>query len=311
MRKIGYILILIFFIAASVFAQGYKGKGRVMGYVYDEAGNPLEGIKIKLFCERGQSGFETATDAKGKWRAFYIRGGPWKIEFEKDGYMPKKMKVQLNEFGKNPNIEVNLKKIVGLVVTGNETKEELIKGNALFDEEKYEEAIQIYREIIEKMPNIYLVYQNIGNCYFKMEMYKEAEDSYLKFLEKEPDNYKTMLSIGNTYANRGRNDKALEWYNKIDFENMNDPLVLFNIGSSFYTQSKFEEAEKYYRKAVKIKNDFLDALYQLGLVYLNMTKYQDSIDVFNKYLIHDQQSERAAQVKGFLEFLKKKINGYN
>jgi tetratricopeptide (TPR) repeat protein len=306
MKKIGLaLLVAVLLTTAYIYAQGYKGKGKVIGYVYDEAGNPLEGVKVKLFCQKGQSGFETVTDAKGKWKAFYIRGGPWNIDFEKAGYMPQKIAANINEYAKNPDVEIRMKKVEGLVIS-DELKEELRRGNELFDQEKYDEAILAYEAIIEKFPDVYIIYRNIGNSYFQMEEYEQAEENYLKVLEKDPDSYEAKLSIGNTYANRGQNDKALEWYNKIDFEKINNPLVLYNIGSNFYSQSELDEALKYYRKAVAIQNDFLDAIYQLGLVYLTLGNNEESFETFNEYLKYDPDSERADQVKRFIEFLKKK-----
>jgi tetratricopeptide (TPR) repeat protein len=307
MKKTTILLLLLFFLAAQtfVYSQGYKGKGRVKGLVTDQEGNPLEGVTVKLYCERGASGFEVTTDDQGEWRANYIRGGPYDIDFEKSGYMPKKINVNISEFGKNPDIELTLQKIEGLVVT-DELKEELKKGNDLFDQEKYEEAIQAYQAILEKAPETYILYRNIGNCYFQMEKYEKAEEFYLKVLENEPDDTESILGIGNTYANRGQNEKALEWYNKIAFDKISDPLVLFNIGSNFYSRGKHQEALKYYRKAVELKGDFQDARYQLGLVNLTLGNNQEAIDVFQEYLKYDSESGRADQVRNFIEFLKKK-----
>ncbi len=307
MRKLSILWMMLAVLAAqtSVYGQGYKGQGRVKGLVTDMEGNPVEGVTVKLYCERGASGFEVTTDADGEWRAVYIRGGPWDIDFAKAGYMPKKISVNLREFDKNPDIEVQLQKIEGLVVT-DELKEELQKGNDLFDQEKYEEAILSYQTIIEKFPEAYILYRNIGNCYFQMERYDLAEENYLKVLEKEPDDTESILGVGNTYANRGQNEKALEWYNKIEFDRISDPLVLYNIGSNFYTQGQHQEALKYYRKAAELKSDFVDALYQLGLVNLTLGHNQDAIDVFEQYLKHDSDSGRADQVRNFIEFLKKK-----
>ncbi len=306
MRKVWLLFIIILLTTTFVLPQDYKGKGKFKGIVFDEEGNPLEGVKIKLYSLKVESGFEIMTDIRGKWKAFYVRGGKWNIDFEKQGYMPKKISAQIKEYSKNPDIEVKLKKIEGLIIT-DELKAELIRGNELFDEEKYGDAIEIYRRIVEEFPDTYILYQNIGNCYFKMEKYDQAEEYYKKVLEKDPKNQETMLLIGNCYANRDDKEKALEWYNKIEFEKINDPTVLFNIGSNFYTQSKFEEALKYYKRAVEIQNDFLDAIYQLGLSSLTLGKFQDAIEAFESYLKYDQDSERASQVKGFIEFLKKKI----
>jgi len=307
MKKITIFLLLLFVLAvqAFVYSQGYKGKGRVKGLVTDEDGNSLERVIVKLYCVRGASGFEVITDNKGVWRAKYIRNGPYKIDFEKLGYMPKKIDVNINEFGKNPDIEVMLQKLEGLLVA-DDLKEGLKKGNDLFDQEKYEEAIQTYQAVIEKAPETYVLYRNIGNSYFQMEKYEKAEEYYMKVLEKEPDDTESIIGIGNTYANRGQIEKALEWYNKIEFEKISDPFVLYNIGSNFYSQGQHQEALKYYRKAVELKGDFQDALYQLGLVNLTLRNNQDAIDVFQEYLKYDSESGRAAQVRNFIEFLKKK-----
>ncbi len=307
MKRIAVLSIVLMVLSAQtfVFGQGYRGKGRVKGIVSDQEGNPVEGVTIKLYCERGASGFELKTDANGEWRAMYIRGGPWDIDFEKVGYMPKKISVNLREFDKNPDIEVQIQKIEGLVVT-DELKDALQKGNDLFTEGKYEEAISAYQTIVEKYPDTYILNRNIGNCYFQMEKYDLAEEYYMKVLEKDPGDTESLLGVGNTYANRGQNEKALEWYNKIEFDKISDPLVLYNIGSNFYTQGQHQEALKYYRKAVELKGDFVDALYQLGLVNLTLGNNQDAIDAFEEYLKHDSDSGRADQVRNFIEFLKKK-----
>ena len=306
MRKAVFFVTLILFTSAIVLSQAYKGQGRVKGSVFDEEGNPLEEVKVKLYSLKAQSGFETVTDADGTWRAFWIRGGTWNIDFEKIGYTPKKMKAEINEWSKNPDMEIKMEKIEGLVIT-EEMKEHLRRGNGLFDEEKYEEALKSYKSIIEEFPDTYIIHKNIGNCYFQMEKYDLAEEHYHKVLEMDSTNNEIMLLIGNTYSNRGESDKALEWYSKIEFEKIDDPTVLYNIGSDFYTVSNFEEALKYYKKAVEIQNDFLDGLYQLGLVHLTLGNNQEAIDTFENYLKHDPDSEKASRVRGFIEFLKKKI----
>lgn len=304
-KSILLLLVLVLFVHSFSLDQGYKGQGKIKGVVTDQNGNPVEGVKIKMYSQRAASGFEVTTDSDGKWRAFYIRGGPYDIELEKTGYMPKKMNLSISEYNVNPDTDFVLEKIEGMILTEDLIKE-LETGNALYEQEKFEEAIDAYQAIMEKFPDAYILYRNIGNCYFRMEDYERAEEFYLKILEKEPDDHEAMLSIGNTYTNRQQNDKALEWYNKIDFENISDPMVLFNIGSNFYTQGQHQEALKYYRKAVELRPDFLDALYQLGLVNLTLGNNQEAIQIFTEYLKYDDESGRADQVRNFIEFLKKK-----
>jgi tetratricopeptide (TPR) repeat protein len=307
MKKISILLALVFFTAIFAFSQDWKGKGRIMGHVLDEQGKPIEGVKVKLLYVPDNSGFEVMSDATGEWKASWLRKGMWFIDFEKVGFEVKKIQLQVNEPPKkNPEINVNLKKAEGLMLT-DELKKALDEGNTLFNEGKYEEAIASFEKILAFYPDAFIINKNIGNSYFQMEKYDKAEEYYLKVLEKDPQNVEVMLLIGNCYANRGQNDKALEWYGKVEFEKIKDPTVLYNIGTNFYNISKIEEALKYYKKAVELKEDFLDALYQLGLTYLNLKNNQESLNAFEKYLKLDPNSEKASLVKGFIEFLKKKI----
>jgi tetratricopeptide (TPR) repeat protein len=305
MKKVSVLFLLFFALLFFSYSQDYKGKGRQLGYVFDEQGAPLEGVTVKLFSLKVQQGFQTSTDKEGKWVAFGIVGGGWNVDFEKFGFMPKKISIQINEWKRSPEIKVNLKKAEGLILT-DELTEMLNKGNELFDAKKYDEAADAYKVVVEKFPDAYIMNKNVGNCYFAQEKYDEAEAFYQKILEKDPRNFEAMLLVGNCYANRGQAEKALEWYGKIEFDKIEDSIVLYNVGTNYYNNSKFEEALKYYKRAPELQKDFTDGLYQLGLTYLNIGSYPDAIATFESYLKIDPDSERAGQVKGFLEVLRKK-----
>lgn len=304
MKKTMFFALILLLTAGLLVSQVYKGKGRVFGTVTDEEGNPLEGVEVKLFYVKGQQGFSLKTDKDGKWLAAWIRGGLWNIDFEKIGYAPKKISVELQEFSKNPEIKITLTKVEGLVLT-DEIRGMLEEGNKLFDEQKYDEARAAYEEIINKYPEAYPIYKNIGNCYFAQEKYDLAEQAFLKILEQDPNNAEAMIAIGNTYQNRGETEKAFEWYEKVDLEKISDPVVIYNIGTIYYNSGRFSEALPYYQKAVEKKKDFTDALYQLGLTYLTLQKNQEAIASFEQYLQVDSESPRADQVRSFISYLKK------
>jgi hypothetical protein len=306
MIKKTFALLFFLLLTTLAFSQDWTGQGRQIGFVYDEEGNPLEGVKVKLLFTTTQSGFEVTTDKKGKWVAMGIKGGTWFVDFELPGYLPKNISITVLDFRqKNPQIDVTLEKAEGLVVT-EDVKEEYLQGTKLFEGGQYEEAIAIFAGILEKYPDVHIINYDIGNSYFQMDKYDEAEEHYLKVLEKEPDHVHTLMGIGNCYINRGNNEKALEWYNKIEFEKIEDATVLYNIGTIFYNTSKFNEALKYYKKAVEIQEDSLDARYQLGLAYLAMGNNPEALREFENYLKYDSDSERATQVRGFIEYLKRR-----
>ena len=187
---------IILFSSAAGLSQEYKGKARVRGYVFDQLGNPIEGVTVKLFSPTAQDGITLQTDKEGKWVASWIRNGEWSIEFEKAEYVPEKIIIQISEVRRNPDIEITMKQArVSTVGDGLETL--LRRGNDLFTGEKYEEAIAVFTKMLEERPDIYQINQNIGNCYFKQEKYDQAEEFYKMVLEKEPDNAEILLAIGN------------------------------------------------------------------------------------------------------------------
>jgi len=307
MRKKVLLAGLLAVLAASSFvaAQDWKGKGRFGGLVLDQSGVPIEGVRVKLFSLKAQEGIEVKTDKAGRWMAAWVRSGGWNVDFEKVGYAPKKIVVEISENKKNPDVEIKLDKIEGLVLT-DEIKDLLTRGNDLFDKNDYAGALAAYEDLLVKYPDAYPVYLNVGNCHFAQEKYDLAEASYLKLLEKDPKSVNALIAIGNCYANRGDSAKAQEWYGKVEFEKLEDATVLYNLGTIYYNNAKFEDALKFYRKAVEVQKDSTDALYQLGLTYLNLQKNAEAIDAFESFLKIDAESEKAAQVKGFLEYLRKK-----
>jgi tetratricopeptide (TPR) repeat protein len=305
MKKVALIISLALVVCVFLSSQDYKGKGRIFGVVFDEAGKPLEGVRVKLAYAKSNEGFEVKTDNEGKWTGAWLRGGSWNIDFEKIGFETKKIVFEVSENEKKPEIKINLKKAAGLVLS-DELKTKLTQANQMFEQKNYQAALEAYKDLLEKFPEAYILWKNVGHCYFAQEQYDQAEESYKKILEKNADDSDAILLVGNCYSNRGQTDKAMEWYNKIQFDKITDPIVLYNIGNNYYKISKFEEALRHYQRSVELQKDFLDGLYQLGLAYTTLQKNQEAIATFETFLKYDSTSDKATQVRTFLDYLKKK-----
>jgi len=304
-KKTVLILLSVLLVAGTLSAQGWKGKGRFNGVVKDEAGVPLEGVSVKLLHVAENGGFEVKTDKEGKYTAAWLRFGAWNVDFYKVGYEVKQIQVQIQELGKNPDVDMILKKTEGLMLT-DDLKKDLEAANVLFDQKNYQGAIDAFNAMLVKNPDVYILYKNIGNCYFALEQYDKAEESYKKILEKEPENAEAIISIGNAYANRNENEKAMEWYGKIDIMKITDSTVLANIGINYLNIGQGETALKYFKQAVAINPKDLDALYRLGIQYIASNNKADAIVCFENFLkIAPADEPRIDQVKGFLDYLRK------
>jgi len=88
----------------------------------------------------------------------------------------------------------------------------LLKGLRLYHAERYDEAIQEFRRVVEAYPDFKEAHSILGNAYFRNKMYLEAAEEYRKVKEldaSDPDAYENM---GVIYANRGEFEKAIaEW----------------------------------------------------------------------------------------------------
>ncbi len=304
LKKVGLISLTLLVVVSFALSAAYTGKGKLKGFVYDENGNPLEGVTVRLFSLKAASGFNVKTDSKGEWKAMWIRGGMWYIDFEKPGYLPKKISVNVSTYKKNPIIEIKLKKMEGVNVK-KDILEKIDKGNKLFAQKKYKEAIALFEEILKDMPKLKMIYRNIGNCYFAMEKYDKAIENYKKAIMDKGDNTEIYVAIGNAYINKGENDKALEWYQKADVSKIKDFNVLYNIGVIFYNNFKYDKAAEFFKMAVDHNPDFKEGWYQLGITYVALNKQKEAIETLEKYLKLAPDSDKASTVKQIIDALKK------
>jgi tetratricopeptide (TPR) repeat protein len=304
MKKALFIALCVLTAASVLPAQEWKGQGRVPGIVVDDQGIPLEGVRVKFYCPKYEGGFEMTTGKDGRWTGAWMRSAMWNIDFDKIGYASVRKSIQMNQFEKYKEIKIVMKKVQGLTIS-EDMKKDLTAANALFDKKDYGAAIEAYKAFLVKFPDAYFIWRNIGNSYFLQEKYDEAEAAYKQILVKDPNDVEANISIGNCYANRGNTGAAMEWYAKVALEKITDSNLLYSVGLAYFKTSKLEDAQKYFEKAVELDESQTDALYQLGITYTAQQNKDKAIATFERYLKVDPDSERAAQVKGFLDYLKK------
>lgn len=87
---------------------------------------------------------------------------------------------------------MNIKFIIGPVLlvcffaSCKETNEQLInKGVRLSNENRYDEAIAVYTEVIRRNPKLQLPYYNRGIVYTKLEKYNKALDDFNKIMSQK------------------------------------------------------------------------------------------------------------------------------
>jgi len=301
-------IIILIFLSSLSYPQEWKGKGRIRGFVLGENGEPIVNAKITLTHLKLKATLNFNTSEKGRFVAAWVKGGSWHVDVEAEGYVPLKLSYEVSEIIPNPPLEIILKKTDKTVVKEElvETVKVLLKeGNELFEQKKHEEALAIYKEILEKVPELPQINMNIGNCYYEMGDYDSAIPCYQAVLEKEPENKDALVSLGNVYLEKGELEKGMELFNKLSDEGAASPIALYNIATNLFNKGELETAVRYYEQALSLDQNMADAYYQSGLCYLNLNKKEKSKESFLKYLELMPDSVKAEQVKAFLEYLDK------
>lgn len=92
------------------------------------------------------------------------------------------------------------------------------KGNALYGEGKYDEAIEQFKKALDHNPKDASSHFGLGNSYFLKKDYKTALGHYKQVVELKPDYAKVHYAMGLAYRRLGLKDEAqkeFEQYNSL------------------------------------------------------------------------------------------------
>ena len=126
------------------------------------------------------------------------------------------------------------------------------RGLALYNLEKYDEALKCYDKAIEINPKDDLAWYGKGFTFENMKDYKEALDCYNKALEINPNNDMAWTGKGTALGNMKENEKALECYDKAIDINPKDDITWNNKGATLEDMGENKKALNCYNKALEI-----------------------------------------------------------
>ncbi|MEW6363731.1 MAG: tetratricopeptide repeat protein [Acidobacteriota bacterium] len=309
MRRISFAGIVLLISSSLLMAQTWRGKGRLEGTVTDSQGKPVVGAVVKLQNVSKGGSFELKTDEKGNWVAGGIASGVWYIDVGAQGYRLRQLSAQVSEVTRGKPVVVTLEPDP-LAVAGaldeakkKELSAQLGKGDALFQEGSYEQALAEYQAILAKYPEVALVNVSVANCYYEMKQPEKAIEALTLALEKNPTSTDVIVRLGNIYAETGNLAKALEYFGKIDEKSITNPVTFYNIGVLLFNNQRIPEAKGYFEKSITLDPSFADGYYQLGLCLVNQNDLAKAKEVFNKFLALAPDHPNAPMVQNIMKSL--------
>lgn len=129
------------------------------------------------------------------------------------------------------------------------------------------EAIQGFKEVLERDPNNAEVYIHLGNVHRELGKYDEAIGYFKKALSFTPDETKIHDGLGNVYKSMGMVDKAFEEFKKADELDPENPSHLNNLGWVHQQKLEIDRAIAYYDRALALDNEMATTIANRAICY--------------------------------------------
>ena len=312
-KTIVSVLACVLILSATAFAQAGRGKGRLTGWVVNEKGDPIANASIKLEFEKGGLKDETTSNAKGEWSFISLGTGNVMLTVSAEGYIDGVGQAYVQQLEKNPPVRLTLRedKEKKARVKDEASMQELERGNQLFNERKFDEALEIFSKFAEVNPNVYQIYFNIGDTYREKGDYDKANEQYAIAQAKAKERAdvvmqaKALAAFGEVCLRQEKFKEAQEFFSQSIALNPKDEILAYNVAEIFFGRNQTDEAIKNYLLAIQIKPEWSEPYLKIGYAYLNKGDMAKAIEYLNEFLKRDPESSQAPVVKSLIESLTK------
>lgn len=149
---------------------------------------------------------------------------------------------------------------------------------------EYEEAVTTLKNLIKLNKESALGYYYLGKTYSQMKLYRDASGYFKKAMEIRPDFIQAAIDMAASHEALGEIPRAIEIYRQI-IDNDDDKItVLQRLIQLLIQQHRFEDALHYLTNAVNSGYGGPEVQRKIGLVYLELERYDEAIKVFDSML---------------------------
>lgn len=148
---------------------------------------------------------------------------------------------------------------------------------------QFENAITALQEALKEKPQDLKINYYLAQAYQKSNLYEKAEEVY-KFLaqltpEEASTYYRTILRM---YDDAGKNEKAIEAAKKLIELNPEREIDVYNLGLMYMKLKRYDEAIETFNNVLAINPDYEYSYYNIGYCYSQQKKHRKSIEAFKK-----------------------------
>lgn len=125
-------------------------------------------------------------------------------------------------------------------------------------------------------------YEEKGDELFNNEKYQEAIGYYIKALHYDMSDKELLHSIGRAYENLNDNDSAIYYYTAAIARDSNYALALRSRGFSYYSIGSYQSSLKDFLQSLSIEPNNKSAISNTGAVYQEIGDYENALKYYYK-----------------------------
>ena len=285
---------------------------RVSGFVKDAAGQPIRGATIRADNpDAALSTLTAATDDKGRFAIIGLARGEWMFTAEAPGFQAQFNELNIQRIGTpNPPLVFTLQKAVvrppaGVEgVSAKDLQQQLAAADALYQQQKFEDAVGIYRTILASAPSLAVVNLQIAAAYRNMKQYDMAIATYNELLKAEPENQKAIIGVAMTNVDKGDVQAAEQALTRAAEAPLSSRDVLYDLAEMKVAKNQPDEAARLYQRAADADSSWGKPLFKLGTIAMKRGDKATAMKAMSQVIAVDPTSPEAAQARTALEQLK-------
>jgi protein O-mannosyl-transferase len=143
-------------------------------------------------------------------------------------------------------------------------------------------SLDLYNDIIEKYPRVYLAYENRGNAKYKLGDKQGALEDYDKAIEINPHSVIAYYNRGSAKQESDDNQGAIDDYSKAIVLNPYYIKAYNNRGISRSKIGEYQRAIQDYDIVIKINPQDADAYNNRGIAKCKLSEYQEALKDFDR-----------------------------
>ena len=170
-----------------------------------------------------------------------------------------------------------------------------------------DEAETLYKEILEKLPNLAEIHYNLGRVYVAKKDLNSAEASFRKMVELQPEKAEGFIALAALYGANGKTQEAADLLIQAAPTFDGNATFQYVLGTTCLNAGRSQPAAEAFRKVVALDPGNIAPHFYLGSLAVGENKVADAIAELDKFVAGTGQNPQdLATAKKLLEVLKKR-----